>query len=59
MSKRATPCMRETSKSPYQVRTPQEAARKLKELGKQIAKEHPKPKETSTETLRRLRGWSR
>jgi hypothetical protein len=51
--------MRETSKSPYQVRTPQEAARKLKELGKQIAKEHPKPKETSTETLRRLRGWSR
>jgi len=59
MSKRRTPCVRERSKSAYQARTPQEAARKLKELGRQIVKEHPKPKETSTETLRRLRGWSK
>jgi len=56
MSKRQTTHVRETAETKYDVKTPKEAARRLAQLAKEIAKKHPKPKETSTETLRRLRG---
>ena len=56
MRKRSTTCVRETTEVKYDAKTPQEAARRLAQLAREIAKRHPKPKETSTETLRRLRG---
>jgi len=59
MAKQATTCRRKTSADGRRTRTPREAARRLAQLGKEIAREHPRPEETSTDTLRRLRGWVR